>query len=58
MGSGLKGRNTRKNRGERKGKKQKREKRIRRKIKEKKMMDSLHLVLSGPSHLKGDFLKF
>ena len=28
------------------------------KRKEKRMMDSLHSGLSGPSHLKGDFLKF
>ena len=28
------------------------------KRKEKRMMFSLHPGLSGPSHLKGDFLKF
>ena len=60
VGSRLKGRNTRKKtRGERRGKKkEKREKGVRRKRKEKRMMHYLHSGLSGPSHLKEDFLKF
>ena len=60
VGSRLKGRNTRKKTMENGGekKKEKREKGMRRKRKEKRMTYSLHPGLSGPSHLKGDFLKF
>ena len=38
--------------------KENREKRIRIKRNEKRTMDFLHPSLSGPSHLKGDFLMF
>ena len=59
VGSGLKGRNTRKKTMEKGGEqKEKRENGMRRKRKEKRMTYSLHPGLSGPSHLKGDFLKF
>ena len=59
MGSRLKGRNTSKKTMDKGGiNKEKREKGMRIKRKEKRMMDSLHPGLSGPSHLKGDFLKF